>query len=168
MLPRILKNFNAFVNGKGLAGVIDELELPEVSVKTDDFRAGGMDSEVEIDMGTEKMSAKFKLADPDPDVLSLVGLTRGNSARLIAKGSYVRDNDGARVAVVAELVGRVKKGGVGQWKSGDKAEGDYEMSVDYYKLTVGGREIHEIDVPNMKRIIGGVDQLAGIRADIGL
>lgn len=168
MLPRILKNFNAFVNGKGLAGIIDELELPEVSIKTDDFRAGGMDAEAEIDMGTEKMEAKFKLADPDPDVLSLVGLTRGNSTRLVAKGSYVRDSDGARVQVVAELAGRLKKGGVGQWKAGDKAEGEYEMSVNYYKLTVGGREIHEIDVENMIRRIGGVDQLAGIRADIGM
>jgi P2 family phage contractile tail tube protein len=97
MLPRILKNFNLFVNGKGLAGVADEVELPEISIKTDDFRAGGMDSEVEIDMGTEKMSAKWKLADPDADILSLVGLTSGNTARVIAKGAYVRDSDGARV-----------------------------------------------------------------------
>lgn len=168
MLPRILKNFNLYANGKGLAGVADEVELPEVSVKTDDYRAGGLDSEVEIDMGTDKMTAKFKLADPDPDILTLVGLTRGNSARIIAKGSYVRDSDGARIAVVAECNGRMKKGGLGQWKAGDKADSDYEMSVNYYKLTVGGREVYEIDVENMIRRIDGVDQLAGIRSDIGL
>lgn len=168
MLPRILKNFNGFVNGKGLAGRLDELELPEISLKTDDFRAGGMDSEVEIDMGTEKMMAKFKFADPDPDVLGLVGLMDGNSARLVAKGSYVRDHDLARVAVVAEVVGRVKKGSLGQWKAGQKADADYEMSVNYYKLTVGGREVYEIDVENMIRRINGVDQLAGIRSDIGI
>jgi P2 family phage contractile tail tube protein len=42
------------------------------------------------------------------------------------------------------------------------------MSVNYYKLTVGGREVYEIDVENMVRRINGVDQLAGIRSDIGL
>jgi P2 family phage contractile tail tube protein len=168
MLPRILKNFNLFVNGRGLAGVADEVELPKISIKTDDFRAGGMDSEMEIDMGTEKLGAKFKLCDPDPEVLSLVGLSDGNSARVVAKGSFVRDSDNARVAVVAEMVGRVKSGDLGTWKSGDKAAGDYEMSVNYYKLTVGGREVYEIDIENMVRRINGVDQLAGIRSDIGL
>lgn len=168
MLPRILKNFNAFVNGKGLAGRLDSLELPEVSLKTEDYRGGGMDSEIEVDMGTEKLEAKFKFSDPDPDVLGLVGLSHGNSARLIAKGSYVRDSDNARVAVVAEVVGRVKKGSLGEWKAGDKSDGDYEMSVNYYKLTIGGREVYEIDVENMIRRINGVDQLAGIRSDIGL
>lgn len=168
MLPRILKNFNLFVNGKGLAGVADEIELPEISIKTDDFRAGGMDADTEIDMGTEKMTAKWKLADPDADVLSLVGLTSGNSARVIAKGAYVRDSDGAKIAVVAELAGRVKKGGLGQWKSGSKADNDCEMTVNYYRLTIGGREVWEIDVENMIRRIGGVDQLAAIRAMIGM
>lgn len=168
MLPRILKNFNIFVNGKGLAGVADEFERPKISLKTDDHRAGGMDSEIEVDMGTEKMEAKFKLADPDPDVLGLVGLADGNSARVVAKGSYVRDTDNTRIAVVAEMVGRIKSTDGGAWKSGDKAQDDYEMSVNYYKLTVGGREIYEIDVENMIRRINGVDQLAGIRADIGL
>lgn len=168
MLPRILKNFNIFANGKGLAGVADEFELPKISLKTDDHRAGGMDSEIEIDMGTEKMEAKFKLADPDPDVLGLVGLADGNSARIVAKGSFVRDSDNARVAVVAELTGRLKSGDPGAWKSGDKAATDYEMSVNYYKLTVGGHEVYEIDVENMVRRINGVDQLAGIRSDIGI
>lgn len=168
MLPRILKNFNLYANGKGLAGIADEIELPKVTLKTDDHRAGGMDSEIEVDMGTEKMSAKFKLCDPDPDVLSLVGLSDGNSARIVAKGSFVRDTDQTRVAVIAEMVGRVKSGDFGAWKSGDKAATDYEMSVNYYKLTVGGTEIYEIDVENMIRRINGVDQLAGIRSDIGL
>lgn len=168
MLPRILKNFNLFVNGRGLAGVADEIELPKISIKTDDHRAGGMDSEIEVDMGTEKMNAKFKLADPDIQVLSLVGLSDGNSARVVAKGSFVRDTDQTRVAVVAEMVGRVKSGDFGAWKSGDKAATDYEMGVNYYRLTVGGVEVYEIDVENMVRRINGVDQLAGIRSDIGL
>lgn len=168
LAPRVLKNFNAFINGRGNAGRIDECDLPEISVKTEDHRAGGMDTETSIDMGLEKLSAKFKISDPDPDILALVGNMNSNSARLVLRGSFVRDTDNTRVAVIAELSGRLNKGSFGTWKAGDKSGQDYEMSVNYYRLTVGGREVYEIDVENMVRRIDGVDQLAGIRADIGL
>lgn len=168
LTPRVLKNFNLFVQGRGNAGRADSLSLPEISVKTDDHRAGGMDTETEIDMGLEKLSAKFSISDPDPLILGLVGNMNGNSARLVARGSFVRDSDNTRVAVVAEMVGRLKKGGFGDWKAGDKSGQEYEMGVNYYKLTVGGVEVYEIDVENMVRRILGVDQLAGIRADIGI
>lgn len=166
--PRILKNFNLFVNGRGHAGKVEELELPEIAFKFEGYRGGGMDAETELDMGQEPMSAKFTFADPDAEVLRLVGITGGNSARVIARGAFVRDADGARVAVVAEMGGKFKKLGLGTWKAGEKGGHEYEMAINYFKLTVGGAEVMEIDVLNMRRVIGGVDQLAGMRADIGL
>lgn len=168
MTPRILKNFNGFVNGKGTAGIIDETELPEVEIKTDEHRAGGMDAPTELDMGQAAMNAKLKICDPDEDILTLVGIYPGNATRLILRGAFVRDHDNTTVPVVAELGGKFKKGGFDAWKSGDKGGISIEMAVDYYKLTINGREIYEIDVLNCKRIIGGVDQLSAIRAAIGL
>jgi P2 family phage contractile tail tube protein len=166
--PRILKNFNVIVNGRGLAGVADSGTLPEVSVKTDEHRAGGMDAPTEIDMGMDALSAKWSMKDPDLTVLGLAGQMNSNSARVTFRGSFVRDADMSRVAVIAECVGRIKKNTYSDWKAGDATTFDFEMSVNYYKLTVGGVEVYEIDVENMIRRCGGVDQLAGIRADIGL
>lgn len=166
--PRILKNFNAFVNGRGLAGIIDEVDLPEVEINTDEHRAGGMDASVELDMGQKAMTVKIVVSDPDPTLLALVGSSDANSARLVLRGSFVRDSDSARVAVIAEISGRFKKGSFGTWKAGDKGGQTYECGVTYYRLIVGGVEVYEIDVENMIRRIGGVDQLAGIRNDIGL
>lgn len=168
MTPRVLKNFNAIVNGRGMAGRVETLDLPEISFKMEGFRAGGMDAETELDMGQEAMTAKYTFADPDPDNLKLVGITTGQPVRIISRSSWVRDSDGARIAVVAECGGRFKKLGLGSWKAGEKGAHEYEQSVDYFRLNVGGEDVIEIDVLNMKRIIGGVDQLAGIRADIGL
>jgi hypothetical protein len=168
MTPRILKNFTTFVNGRGKAGVVEELELPEIDFKQDAFRAGGMDAETEVDMGQGAMSAKFTFLDPDPRDLALVGLTTGNSVRTTSRGAFVRDSDGETVAVVCELGGKFKKLSMGNWKAGEKANQVYEMAVNYYRLNVGGVDVIEIDVLNMRRIIGGVDQLAGIRADIGI
>jgi hypothetical protein len=159
---------NALVNGKGTAGIIEETELPEIEVKTDEFRAGGMDAPTELDMGQAAMGAKLKICDPDEDILSLVGIVPGNATRMILRGAFVRDHDNVTVPVVAELGGKFKKGSFEAWKSGDKSGISIDMAVDYYKLTVNGREIYEIDVLNCKRIIGGVDQLAAQRAAIGI
>ena len=54
------------------------------------------------------------------------------------------------------------------WKAGDKAEVKHAIGVTYYKLEVGGVVIYEIDPVGMRRVINGVDQLAGQRNDLGL
>jgi len=51
MLPKILKNFNVFVDGRGYAGKIDEITLPKLTIKTEEYRAGGM--------GMEKLEADY-------------------------------------------------------------------------------------------------------------
>lgn len=166
--PRMLKNFTSVINGRGLAGKIDELTLPEISLKTEEYRAGGMDGPIEVDMGMEAMTLKLTISDPDAAILGLVGNANSNSARVTLSGSFVRDSDSERVSVVAEVSGRFKKGTPSSWKPGDKANFEYEAGLNYYRLTIGGVEVYEIDIENMVRRIGGVDQLAGIRADIGL
>ena len=42
-LPNTLKNFNAFTDGASFMGVIEEIKLPKLSRKMEDFRGGGMD-----------------------------------------------------------------------------------------------------------------------------
>lgn len=168
MTPRILKNFNTFVNGRGKAGVVEKIELPELDFTQEAYRAGGMDAETEVDMGQKAMTAKFTFCDIEPADLSLVGIINGNSVRTTSRGAYVRDSDGTTVAVVCELAGKFKKVSMEGWESGKKANQDYEMAVNYYRLNVAGQDIVEIDVINMVRRIGGVDQLAAVRAAIGL
>ena len=166
--PRVLKNFNLFVNGKGKAGTIDEYTPPEIKLKLDEYRGGGLDIPTDLDMGQEKMTAKFKLSDPDPDTLVLVGLTATNTVRLVAKGAFRRDSDGETISVVHELVGRINGRVSEAWKAGDKTANEFDMTLSYYRETVGGREIYEIDVENMIRKVDGVDQLAAIRDAMGM
>lgn len=42
MIPKILKNFNLFVDGRGYAGKAEEVTPPKLSLKTQEF--GGMDA----------------------------------------------------------------------------------------------------------------------------
>lgn len=167
MIPRVLRNFNLFVNGIGYAGRVTEAELPEFVVKTEEHRAGGMDAPAEIDMGMEALSAKLTFAEYVADIFKSFGKMDGNAVRIQLRGALQRDGETA-VALVVELHGGFKKNGLGSWKAGDMASNEVEMSCRYAKITLGGDELIEIDVDNMKRIVGGEDQLASIRAALGM
>lgn len=166
-LPRALKNFVLFVDGGPQVGVVDELELPELAIKTEEHRAGGMDAPVEIDLGQDAMTASFRLADYREEVLRLWGLADGNATGVTARGALQRDGEPA-VPVVAVLRGGIKTLDWPAWRAGEKAGLQITLAVRYYKLTIGGREMIEIDVENMVRRIDGRDQLDSVRTAIGL
>ncbi|GFR20643.1 phage tail tube protein FII [Trichonephila clavata] len=88
MLPKILKNFNVFVDGRGYAGKIDEVTLPKLTIKTEEYRAGGMDIPINIDMGMEKLEAEFTFAEYDSELFRLFGLIDGNSVSLTLRADY--------------------------------------------------------------------------------
>jgi hypothetical protein len=167
MIENVLKNVNLFVDGRGYAGQVEELTPPKLSMKTEEFRGGGMDAAVELDMGMEKLEASFSLKKYDKDVLSLFGLAPGNLVPLTFRG-VVESEDGTVKPLVIQLRGKIREIDDGTWKPGEAASLKVAMSVRYYKRTLDGEEIHEIDIENMIRKINGVDQLAAQRAALGM
>lgn len=167
MKPQTLFNTNLSVRGISFRGDVPSLNLPKITIKTDDHRGGGMDAPVEMDLGLEKMEAGFTTTGVRREALGLVGLVDGNAFNGVFRGSFL-EQGGVSTAVVATVNGRLKEVDPGDWKPGEKAEFKYSVAVNYYKLEVGGRVVYEIDPINMVRVIDGVDQLAKIRADLGL
>jgi P2 family phage contractile tail tube protein len=78
------------------------------------------------------------------------------------------DAEAGVVPVIVNLTGAWKDLDTGSWKAGEKAPLNVSVTLRYYKLTMGGQELIEVDVINMVRIIDGTDQLADMRAAIGL
>ncbi|MDF1583901.1 MAG: phage major tail tube protein [Methyloprofundus sp.] len=163
----ILKNLTLFVDGYGYAGKVEEVTLPKLTMKTEEFRGGGMDAPIEIEMGLEKMEASFTLVSFSAEILKLWGLAPGNDKPLTIKGSLL-DEDGTEKPVAINLRGKLKELDAGTWKPGDMAKLKASVAVTYYKLTHNNVVLHEIDPVNMVRIIDGVDQLAQTRANLGL
>lgn len=166
MIPKILKNFNAFVDGRGYAGRVDEVVLPKLTVKTEEHRAGGMDAPVEIDMGMEKLECELTFAEYDIELFRLFGLVDGNSVAITLRGAIQSDSDAE--AIVVRLQGSFRELDSGTWKAGDKATLKCMMAVRTYKLEIDGDEVVNIDVENMTRIINGVDEMVSIRNAIGI
>jgi P2 family phage contractile tail tube protein len=168
MLPQSLKGFTAFANGRGYIGRLNSGQLPKVAIKSEDFRDGGMDVPIELDMGQDKMEAAFGFAEYDPDLMTMWGLLDGSMQALTLRGS-MEGEDGTAVAIIGELRGLIKETDPGDWKSGgDKAELKLTMAVRYYHLTIDAAEVFEIDAENVIRKIGGVDQLAARRQNLGI
>jgi len=167
-LANVLKDFNVFVEGKGFAGKADEINLPKLTLKMDEYRAGGMDAPAEIDMGMEKLECDFTLGEFDADVLKLFGIQVGAAQSFRAQGSITNPTDGTATPVVVQLRGRIKESDMGTWKAGEAAKHKVTIAVNYYKYSQAGTDLVEIDVEGMKRIINGVDQLAQTRTNLGI
>ena len=166
MLPKILKNFSAFVDGRGYAGRVDEITLPKLSIKTEEYRGGGMDVPIDIDLGMEKLEAEITFSEYDPELFRLFGIMDNSTVNYTLRGGLQGTGDAE--PVVINLRGKIKELDSGSWKAGDKATLKCMIAIFYYKLTIDRRELIEIDAENMIRKINGVDQLSSMRQALGV
>jgi P2 family phage contractile tail tube protein len=164
---QIRKNFNLFLDGFGYAGNVEEYQAPTLAVQVEDFRAGGMDSSVALDMGQEKMEATFKLSQIAANALKLWGVGQGQTFSLIVRGA-LEDLDGTVKPEVFTQRGTIRSIEWDAVTPGAKAGVSLTMDVREFSYDVDGVRVHDIDVLNMKRIVNGVDRLAAQRAAIGL
>lgn len=164
---QILKNFNLYVDGRGYAGNVDEVQLPALKITAEDYRAGGMDAPIEIDMGTEKLEATFKVSKFDRDLLTKWGVGPGTRVPLVLRGA-IESLDGSVIPVVVKLTGSIHDLEFDAIAPGAKAGLSFRMAATSYAYEQDGETLIDIDVLNMTRVIGGVDRLAAQRAAIGL
>ena len=168
MLPRTLRNFSMFLDGVGFAGRVTELTLPALGIQTEEYRAGGLDAPIAIDMGMEALTCSFTLAEYDTDMIKMFGLYDQNAVQLTARGALQRNGDTDAVAVICNLTGSISNFDPGAFEAGAITEASFEMYVRYYKLAIANEDLIEIDVENMTRIINGTDQLTSLRTAMGI
>jgi P2 family phage contractile tail tube protein len=162
MLPKILKNFNLYVDGRGYAGRVEEITLPKLTIKTEEFQGAGMSAPVEIDMGMEKLEMELTFAEYDSELFKLFGLTNGSEVPFTIRGA-VQGTAAVPDAIVINVRGFFREMDFDVWKPAEKATLKCSVACTYYKLSVGGVELVEIDPVNMIRSVNGSDRLAAIR-----
>jgi P2 family phage contractile tail tube protein len=163
----VLKNFNLFVDGRGYAGQVQDYTPPDLTAMTEDFRAGGMDGPIAIPLGIEALTASFSLLAYDADTIAQWGVSVGGVVPLTIRGA-LESYDGSVKPVVHLMRGRITSLSRGTWTPGAIAPLTVTMRPDFYSETIDGVVISVIDLENMIRIIGGVDQLASQRAALGI
>ncbi|CAN0626428.1 Phage major tail tube protein [Burkholderia multivorans] len=167
MIPETLYNCSLSVDGRGYAGRAPSMTPPKLKIKTDDYRAGGMDATIKVDQGMEALDAAFAMASLEYDVLKFFGLLDGNAFNGVFRAAF-KDRSGKVKAAAVYVRGILHEVDPGEWKPGEKGEMKYSVGCDYYKMEIDGAVVHEIDILACKRIINGVDQLAEVRKALGM
>lgn len=163
----VRKNLSLFVDGRGFAGQIEEFTPPKLALKVEEWRGGGMNAPVKLDMGQEAMDTDFTLLQYSRDVLALFGMAAGNTVPLVAREA-LQSLDGTVTPVVHTMRGTITEVDQSTVKPGEKVPVKFTMNLTYYKLQHGATVVQEIDIPNMVHIVNGVDMLAEQRAALGI
>ncbi|MCY1204534.1 Phage tail tube protein FII [compost metagenome] len=167
-LPRKLKHFNIFADGVSHAGETEEITLPKLTRKLEEYRAGGMNGPIDIDLGNEKLELEATYGGLMRTILKQYGVTTADAALVRFAGAYQRDDTGEVDAVEIVVRGRHTELDFGNGKAGDNSQFKVKSSLTYYKLTVNNEVWIEIDHINFIETVFGVDRLAEQRRAIGL
>lgn len=162
-----LRKFVVFVDGFGKLGDCESATLPQLTLRMEEFRGGGMDTPVEVDLGTEKLEFGFTMTSIDEQVIEKFGLFPGQQKAFTLRGSLA-SHSGETSNVVVHMRGTLKSVNIAQMTAGTKVTTEFMVALDYYKLSKGDRVMIELDIENVKRIVGGVDQLEDDRINLGL
>lgn len=165
-LPFILRNFAVHLDGTPKFGEGEKLTIPTLKLKTEEFRGGGMDIPLELDLGMEKLEAKWKQFSFDDQVFTLFGKAPGNLVPLTFRG-HLHGESGVARPVLVNMRCLLTEVNPGEWQTGSKTELDITAAVHYFKLRHGDRTLVEIDPENGVRAINGVNQLAEMRINLG-
>ena len=169
MLPKTLKNFNLFIEGQGYAGLAEELTLPKLSRKMEEYRGGGMNGPTEIDLGMEKLEMEFTLREYSRAVLNEWGVCDSAGVGLRFLGAAVRDDATCETDKIEIVVrGRWRELDFDTQKSGEMSTLKVMVAASYYKYLVNGDEVIEIDHQNMIERVNGVDRLEQQREALSL
>lgn len=163
-MPRKLKNMNVFNEGRSWLGEVSSITLPKLARKFEEWRGGGMDGPVMLDMGGEALELETTCGGPMLDVLRQYGVRGIAGVYLRYVGHHQNDETGGVDTVEITVRGRHQEIDMGESKPGEGGEFKTKSALSYYRLDVNGRTMVEIDRLNMVFLVDGVDRLAEQRA----
>lgn len=164
-VPEKINEYNAYLDGERMVGVVPDVDLPEIGMKASEVEGAGMlgvlDSPAIGQFESMEQEVKFNVLYSDA-INMLSPLTAVNLTFRAAQQVY--DKTGGYVFKGLRIVeqGRVKKFKPGKLKRAEGMEATITMELTYILVEVDGTVMLEIDKLNQKYIVNGEDMLAGI------
>jgi len=164
-----ITNANLYIDGAGLLGRAEEIELTQPRHRMVDHKALGMAGTAEFWAGVDKLEAKIKWASLYPEALS-VAAAPFTSHSFQVRGSleqYTSQGRSAELPVVYLMTGVFKDAGGLAFRQHENVDSTSTITVYHSELYVAGTQIHLYDVLANIYVVNGVDQLARFRANLG-
>lgn len=165
-----IRDANVYVDGTSTHGYASEITLPDIEASMSEYKALGMVGTKELFQGFGKMEAEIKWNAPSEDILKAcadprkaVTLTVRTSREVYENGTVTGEQP-----VIYTLKAVSKNFNAGSFKPKDDTETATKFAVSKFKMVQNGVEIYELDVDNNIFKIGGIDQLAKYRSNLGI
>ena len=168
MLPRILKNFNTFIDTHNWVGVAESITIPKITKKTDDYRGAGMIGDVALAMGYEKLEGEIKYAGFDVKQYRQLGVCGTSDLPVRYVGVYERQDNCTTQNVEIYMRGQALELDPGESKNGERTEITMTYNFSYYRMEVDGVVQVELDFINGIEKFGDTDLAEAIRELLGL
>ena len=168
MLANDVKDWNLFIDGLSYSGRVEELSLPTLTRKTEEYFAGGMLAPVELDMGMEKLEMDFTLREFNTEVLGYFGNPAIGGINMRCSAVTFNESSVNTDSVEVVFRGRWRSLEQGTLKRGESSTLKVGVALSYYKYSQNGTPIIEIDPINYIEIINGVDRAKDRRKALGL
>jgi len=163
--PRKIKNFNAFVDGRSYFGIVLTGTMPTLELNTAEWRGGGMDAPLTVDMGMSALEATLVFAEFRPELLR----SFGTRTLFVLRAAAQAEADIVNADALAfTMRGRITGSEPSEFGAGNDVTHTLTMAPDRYKIELAGEVLVDIDIEAGKRVIGGTDQTEAIRRAMGL
>jgi uncharacterized protein len=164
-----ITNANIYMDGIGLLGRAEEIQVAQPHHRMADHKALGMAGTAEFWAGVEKLEAKIKWASLYPEVLVAAG-SPFVSHSFQVRGSldqYTSMGRTAELPVVYLMTGVFKDAGAFTFKQRENVDTTSSITVYHSELFIAGSQIHLYDVLANIYVVNGIDQLAQFRDNLG-
>nr|DAS19987.1 MAG TPA: FIIR2 tail protein [Caudoviricetes sp.] len=166
-LPQHLKAVNAFINGNNQYGVLMDISRPKIQRDIENYKPGGMMGELGVAHGYKKLEMELTTKGYDSDILRSMDIRSG--ATIIRYQAALQQEDGNSYQTLqGEARGRIIEYDPGTDKQGESGESKFKMELIYWRESLNGKDILEIDVYGNKAAFDGKDERVGLRAALGL
>lgn len=160
-------DYALFKQGRGQFGTAEELKLPDLKWKTEDYMGGGQLGTRTLGLVLEALEIEAKLNSYEADIYGEALQAPGRSQNWRVMGSMIVPGED-EVPLKIEFTGALLDMSRDTMKPGAKTLATPKWKdVTYYKETVGGVTMYEIDLLNQILIVNGVDQMAIRRRNLG-
>ncbi|MFL1781176.1 Phage major tail tube protein [Candidatus Hepatincolaceae symbiont of Richtersius coronifer] len=131
-IPKVVKDFAVYLDGKRYAGQVSEIELPKIIFKTEDYRAGY--GSVPITTGLEAMEATITMVEQVKDIFMLIGVTNNTTGNLLEFRGY-QEGDGGMLTsnqIIIRMRGILTEYDMGSIKRGELPSYKIKMKIIQY------------------------------------
>lgn len=159
MFNGLLLNWSVYADGANYVGKTPKATLPKITAKMMEHYGAGMSAPVDIDTGkVEKMEFACEIDGIQKEIYK--GFGKSNYPIILR--AQIRNDAGENESVIAEMRGNMSEVDPTDLEPDSKGNTNIKMSVNYYKLTIAGEVVVEVDAINGVRNINGKNQLVSI------